>query len=331
MVNIAVIGAGRIGAIHAANVAAHPGAHLTWICDPVPGATTRLAGLGAKTATDASAVIGDGDVDAVIVCTPTPTHVDLIRAAVTAGKPVLCEKPVDLDAARAQACLDEVSAAKGTVMIGFNRRFDPTFAEIHQRVSAGEIGQLEQLVVTSRDPEPPNLAYIAGSGGLFRDMTIHDFDMARFFLGPIAEVRAVGQNIIDPAIREAGDIDSAIVVLTATSGAVGVITNSRRCAYGYDQRLEAFGATGLLQARNQHATSVAASNQTTTGAAGRVQDFFLQRYADAYRLELDAFIDTITSGKAPSPDLADGVAALVLADAALQSLTSGTTVTIPQP
>jgi len=330
MLNIAVIGAGRIGAIHAANVAAHPGAKLTWVCDPVPGAAERLAHLGAQTSLDPAAAIAAPDVDAVVICSPTPTHVELILQAVAAGKAVLCEKPVDLDVDRAMACRDQVQASGGVVMIGFNRRFDPTFAEIHARVAAGEIGALEQLTIISRDPNPPTPAYVASSGGMFKDMTIHDFDMARFFLGPITHVQAVGQNVVDPGIAEAGDIDAAAVLLTAASGAVGVILNDRRCAYGYDQRLEAFGALGMLEGRNQHGTSVAASTAVLTGAENRVQDFFLQRYADAYRLELDAFITAVETGGPVSPTLADGCDALVLAESALQASRAGAVVEIPQ-
>ncbi len=328
MLKVAVIGAGRIGAIHARNVAAHSQAALTWVCDPVPGAADRLAGPEVKTTLDPSDVIGAADVDAVMICSPTPTHVDLILQAVAAGKAVLCEKPVDLDIARAQACRDQVKAQGGVVMIGFNRRFDPTFAEVRQRVVAGEIGRLEQLTIISRDPTPPSPAYVAASGGMFRDMTIHDFDMARFFLGPIARVQAVGQNVVDPGIAEAGDIDAAAVLLTAVSGAVGVILNDRRCAYGYDQRLEAFGERGMLEARNQHGTSVGAFTAAYTGAGNRVQDFFLQRYADAYRLELNAFIDAVESGRPVSPDLGDGCEALVLADAAQAASKAGSVVEI---
>jgi myo-inositol 2-dehydrogenase/D-chiro-inositol 1-dehydrogenase len=247
----------------------------------------------------------------------------LILAAVTAGKAVLCEKPVDLDIDRARECQRRVEAAQGRVMIGFNRRFDPTFAQVHARLETGEIGQLEQLTIISRDPSAPPASYIAQSGGIFRDMTIHDFDMARFFLGPIKAVQAVGQNVVDPQIAEAGDSDAAVVLLKAASGAVGTIINNRRCAYGYDQRLEAFGSQGMLEGRNQHATSVTLSTSDFSQAANRVQDFFLQRYADAYRLELKAFIEAVVGTGSFSPSLADGVAALALADAALESSQTG--------
>ncbi|MDR1431666.1 MAG: inositol 2-dehydrogenase [Propionibacteriaceae bacterium] len=323
MLNIGVIGAGRIGAIHAANVAASPKARLTWVCDPVPGAAARLAEFGARASLDPAEVIAADDVDAIVVCSPTPTHVGLILAGVEIGKAVLCEKPVDLDSDRARECQQAVEAAAGKVMIGFNRRFDPTFAQVHARLRDGEIGKIEQLTIVSRDPSAPPVSYIAQSGGIFRDMTIHDFDMANFFLGPIETVLALGQNVVDPQIAEAGDSDAAVVLLKAASGAVGTIINSRRCAYGYDQRLEAFGSLGMLEGRNQHATSVALSTSTFSQAANRVQDFFLQRYAEAYRLELDAFIEAVAGNGEFSPSLADGVAALALADAALESSKTG--------
>lgn len=324
---IGVIGAGRIGAIHANNVARHPQAQLNWISDPETAATDKLAHLADWVTEDPDELLCAPDVEAVIIASPTPTHVDLIKGAVELGKPVFCEKPVDLDLANAIAALAEVEG-RGTVMMGFNRRFDPTFAQIHARVAAGEIGTLEQLTIISRDPNPPSPEYVATSGGLFADMTIHDFDMARFFLGPIATVKATGQNVVDPRIKELGDIDGAVVVLTATSGAIATIINSRRCAFGYDQRLEAFGSAGMLEAHNQYATSVAASTSDFTGASGRVQDFFLQRYEQAYRLELDAFIHAVLSGHRPHPDLRDGCEALNLAEAARRSLETGCTVEV---
>jgi myo-inositol 2-dehydrogenase/D-chiro-inositol 1-dehydrogenase len=329
MLNIAVIGAGRIGKIHATNIARGQHTALAYVADPVPGAAEALAGpLGAQATLDAAEAITAPGTDAVLIGSPTPTHVDLILQAVAAGKPVLCEKPVDLDLARAEQCRDEVARAGGRVMIGFNRRFDPTFAKIRAAVADGAIGPLEQLVITSRDSAAPPASYVATSGGMFRDMSIHDLDMARFFCGPIASVQAVGQNVIDPGIEAAGDIDSGVIVLKATSGASATIINSRRCAFGYDQRLEAFGAEGMLQAANQTATSERLFTATHMGAADRALDFFLDRYADAYRLELDAFVAAV-AGDAPfDPNLDDGVASLALADAALTSLTTGRTIDV---
>ncbi|QDB79670.1 inositol 2-dehydrogenase [Georgenia wutianyii] len=323
MVRIAVIGAGRIGAVHAATVARHPRAELRVVHDPVGDAAARLAALhGARVAADVSDVHAAEDVDAVIVASPTPLHVEHVVGAVRAGKAVLCEKPVDLDLARVDACLAAVAGQEHRVMVGFNRRFDPTFAEVHARVAAGEIGPLEQLTIISRDPAPPPVGYLAQSGGIFRDMTIHDLDTARFFLGEIVEVHAVGQRL-DPVVVAAGDLDGAVTTLVAASGAVATIVNSRHCATGYDQRLEAFGPRGTLEALNHTATAVRSSTATTSGAAGRYLDFFLQRYAEAYTRELDHFVDAVREGRAPSPSLADGRAALVLADAATRSATTG--------
>jgi len=328
MLNIAIIGAGRIGAVHGATVAAHCDANLVLVSDPfADNAANVAARYGARSTTNVAEVFAADDVDAVIIGSPTPTHVDHIISAVRAGKAVLCEKPVDLSIERVDECLAAIAGKEDTVMIGFNRRFDPTFAEVHARVQDGEIGALEQLTIISRDPSAPPVSYIADSGGIFRDMTIHDFDTARFFLGDIVEVLAVGQHL-DPAIKEAGDFDAAVVTLTAASGAVATIINSRHCASGYDQRLEAFGPLGSLEAVNHLATSVRHSGQSQTSADGPYLDFFLQRYADAYRIELSHFIDSVTTGIAPSPSILDGREALVLADAATRSATTGERVSI---
>jgi myo-inositol 2-dehydrogenase/D-chiro-inositol 1-dehydrogenase len=328
MLNIAIIGAGRIGAVHAATVAAHPDARLVLVADPFADSAARVGALhGARSTTDTAEVYADDDVDAVIIGSPTPTHVDHIVSAVRAGKAVLCEKPVDLSIKQVDECLEAIAGKEDTVMIGFNRRFDPTFAEVHARVRDGEIGTLEQLTIISRDPSAPPTSYIADSGGLFRDMTIHDFDTARFFLGDIIEVSAVGQHL-DPAIEAAGDYDGAVITLTAASGAVATIINSRHCASGYDQRLEAFGPSGVLEAVNHTATSVRYSGTSQTSANGPYLDFFLQRYADAYRIELSHFIDSVTRDVAPSPSILDGRAALILADAATLSATTGERVAV---
>jgi myo-inositol 2-dehydrogenase / D-chiro-inositol 1-dehydrogenase len=319
VLNIAVIGAGRIGAVHAASVAAHPGARLTVVADPFgDGAAALAAAYGARSTTRVEDVYESADVDAVIIGSPTPLHVDQIVASVRAGKAVLCEKPVDLSVERVDECLAAIAGREHRVMMGFNRRFDPGVAEIHSRVRAGEIGALEQLTIISRDPAAPPAAYVAQSGGIFRDMTIHDLDMAAHFLGEIVEVTAVGQNL-DPDIAAAGDFDAAVVTLTAASGAVATIVNSRHCATGYDQRLEAFGPLGSLELGNVTGTSVRHHGARGSAAAGPYLSFFLERYADAYRLELDHFIRSVTTGVAPSPGLVDGRTALVLADAATRS------------
>jgi myo-inositol 2-dehydrogenase / D-chiro-inositol 1-dehydrogenase len=239
---------------------------------------------------------------------------------------VLCEKPIDLDLARVDRCWVEIAALNPTVMVGFNRRFDPSFREVQDRIAAGDIGRLEQLIIVSRDPAPAPREYLATSGGLFRDMTIHDFDLARFFLGEIVEVYATGANVVADYIAELGDIDSAVVVLRGADGALCHITNCRRSVFGYDQRLEAFGSAGMLSVGNQHLTSVRLSNATQTEAAPEYLNFFLDRYTPAYRAELDHLITGMEQGSQPSPGFADGREALALADAAVESLRTGQTV-----
>ena len=329
MLRFGLFGAGRIGRVHAASVAAHPRTELAIVHDPIEAAAREVAAqYGAAPTQDADVILGDPAIEAVIIASPTATHVDLLTAAVRAGKAVLCEKPIDLDLARVDACWDAIKGLDATVMVGFNRRFDPTFAEIRDRIAQGEIGRLEQLIITSRDPAPAPAAYIATSGGLFRDMTIHDFDMARFFLGDLVEVQATGANLIEPYIAEAGDIDSAMVVLRGAGAELCQIVNSRRCAFGYDQRLEAFGAEGMLSAGNQTATSVRRSGSAGTETAPPYLNFFLDRYTPAYRAELDHLVTCVEQGLAPSPGFADGRAALVLADAANESLQTGRAVRV---
>jgi myo-inositol 2-dehydrogenase/D-chiro-inositol 1-dehydrogenase len=326
MPSIAVIGAGRIGQIHARNVAAHAGAQLAGISDPDAAAAERLAGaLGVPVLARDDAFAAD----AVMICSPTPTHADFIEQAARLGRDVFCEKPVDLSADRVRVCLDVVGRTGTRLMVGFNRRFDPHFAALKRRLDAGEIGALELLTITSRDPAPPPPSYVASSGGLFRDMMIHDLDMARFLLGeePV-EVFAAASCQVDPRIAAAGDVDTAVVSLRTASGRLCQISNSRRAVYGYDQRIEAHGAAGMLRAGNVTSTTV-----EHAGAAGFTTDpalpFFLERYAAAYHAELDAFVAAIAGGGTAHPDGADGLAALVLADAATRSAQSHEPVRLP--
>jgi len=299
------------------------------VADPVGEGAARLAErYGARSTTDVADVYSSTDVEAVIVCSPTTLHVEQVVASVRAGKAVLCEKPVDVSLARVDECLAAVAGREHRVMVGFNRRFDPGIAEIQARTAAGEIGPLEQLTIISRDPAAPPAAYLAGSGGIFHDMTVHDLDTAGYFLGEVVEVTAVGQQL-DPEIAALGDFDAAVVTLRASSGAVATIVNSRHCASGYDQRLEAFGPRGSLRLENLTTTSVRHHGASTSDVAGPYLDFFLERYAAAYRLELDHFVSAVEAGTAPSPGLHDGRAALVLADAATRSARSGERVTLP--
>ena len=320
---IGLLGAGRIGRIHGGNIAAHPRASLAAVADADAAAAQRLAMASSAVIGTVDSIIESKDIDAVVICTPTDTHADLIERAVRAGKAVFCEKPVDLNAARIRACLDVVRAAKAKLMVGFNRRFDPSFASVRARIAAGEIGTVELVTILSRDPSPPPPSYVARSGGLFRDMMIHDFDMARFLLGeePV-EVHAVGSCLVDKEIGAAGDVDTAAVLLKSASGKIAQISNSRRATYGYDQRIEVHGSLGLLAAGNQHATTV-----TLAGTAGYQSDpalpFFLERYAEAYRRELDMFVASVLDGAPIAPNGEDGLKAQLLADAATQAATSG--------
>ena len=257
----------------------------------VAAAAEATAGaLGVRRAESVQAVLADPAVQAVLIATPTDTHVPLIVEAARAGKAILCEKPIALDIARVERCRAEIADLDPLVMIGFNRRFDPSFAALRRRVEAGEIGRVEQVIITSRDPAPPPAPYVAGSGGLFRDMMIHDFDMARSLVGDIVEVQAAGAVLIDPAIGAVGDVDAAMVTMRAASGALVHINNSRRCAYGYDQRLEVFGEKGMLLAGNRRETTVEAHLADRTLSQDPVLHFFIQRYSDAYAAEIAHFV-----------------------------------------
>ncbi|WP_432565363.1 inositol 2-dehydrogenase [Kineococcus sp. SYSU DK003] len=323
---IALIGAGRIGQVHAASIARSPRATLQVVCDVFEQSAQDLAARhGARASSEPEASIEAADVDAVIVASSTPTHVDLMRAALRAGKPVLCEKPIDLDITRVEGLRGEAEGAARPVMLGFNRRFDPHFAAVHARVAAGEIGRLEQLTITSRDPAPAPRGYLAASGGIFRDMTIHDLDMARFFVPDIVEVSATGYRHFSSEIAELDDFDAAVVTLTGAGGESIVITNSRHSAYGYDQRLEAFGPDGRLAVDNLSDTVVRAWTATSTAAGEPHQQFFLERYAEAYYRELEAFVSAAVAdgagvaGATGVPGFADGRSALILADACEES------------
>jgi myo-inositol 2-dehydrogenase / D-chiro-inositol 1-dehydrogenase len=321
-VRFGLIGTGRIGQVHAASIAADPDAVLAWIADPfIDGALTLAAAYGGTATALADEVFASGEVDAVLIAAPTATHIDLIAKAVDAGIPVLCEKPIDLDIARVDALRLKIAAAGVPVALGFNRRFDPAFASARARVAANEIGALEQLTITSRDPSAPPSAYVAVSGGIFRDMMIHDFDMARFFLPDIVEVSAIGSTMFDPGAREHGDFDTAVATLRSSSGAIITIVNSRHSAVGYDQRIEAFGGTGMLQVANAPSSLVSLSTADAVEAKPPYENFFLERYAAAYVSELSEFIKLARGQASTSPTFEDGRAALILADAAQKSAT----------
>ena len=275
-----------------------------------------------------SAHLERDDVDAVIVGTPTDTHFDLIQGAAKNGKAIFCEKPIDMSVENIRACIDAVETAGVPFMTGFNRRFDPNFASLRARIAAGEIGAVELLCITSRDPAPPPISYIERSGGLFRDMMIHDFDMARFLMGEdFVRLHAVGAALVDPAIGAAGDVDTAAVILTTASGRICQISNSRRAAYGYDQRIEVHGQKGMLRAENQLETTVEVATEAGFRRAP-AQHFFLERYEAAYLAEMKRFVEAVATGSAPEPGIHDGLAAQILADAATRSRETGQPVEI---
>ena len=323
MLKIGLLGAGRIGQVHAAAISAHPDSVLAAVSDVYVPAAEALATPYDAAVKSSDEIIADSAIDAVLVATSTDTHSDLIEAATRAGKAVLCEKPVDLSLARARVCLANAEQTGQPVMVGFNRRFDPNFALIKEGLAAGEIGKAELLSITSFDPAPPPVSYIKVSGGLFRDMMIHDFDMANFIMGeaPVS-ISATGSCVVDPEIGAAGDIDTAIVTLTYADGKLAVIKNSRRAGYGYDQRLEVLGADGLLQANNMLESSVVKS--TIDGVvSAKPTYFFLERYMPAYRAEWAAFVEAMQANNPMPVTLEDGVQALAMAEAAKQSLDTG--------
>jgi myo-inositol 2-dehydrogenase/D-chiro-inositol 1-dehydrogenase len=326
MLNIGILGCGRIGQVHARSLQMVDGARVAAVADAFPEAANALASrIGAKAMTT-DEIIASPDIDAVVIGTPTDTHFDLIQASAKAGKAIFCEKPVDMSADRIRDCITTVEAAGVPFLTGFNRRFDAGFSAIRARIAAGDIGDVELVTILSRDPSPPPIAYIKSSGGLFRDMMIHDFDMARFLLGEeIVRVYATGSALVDPAIGEAGDVDTAVAVLTTASGKICQISNSRRATYGYDQRAEVHGSLGLIRAENVHENNVEIANGAGFRSAP-AQHFFLERYAGAYLAEMMHFIDCLASGRAPSPGIRDGLAAQVIADAAARSLETGAVV-----
>ena len=330
---VAILGAGRIGQVHARTIAhSIPGARVVAVADPRLDAAQALASeLGiASVSDDPLATIADPGVAAVLVCSSTDTHADLVIAAARAGKHVFCEKPLDLDLARIDAVLAEVERAGVQLMLGFNRRFDPDFARVQALVAGGAVGRPEMLRITSRDPSPPPAEYVAVSGGMFLDMTIHDFDMARFVMGQeVVELHTMAAVLVDPAIGAAGDVDSAVISLRFADGALGVIENSRRAVYGYDQRVEVLGSEGRVGNRNLAADTVQLAN--ATGLHDPLPlDFFMQRYTAAYAAEIEAFVAAVRGGTQPPVGGHDGRMAVVLGLAAKRSLELGRPVRIEE-
>lgn len=326
---IAVIGAGRIGLVHSGSVSDTDGAELVYVVDPITESASKIASqFNCKFSDNPIDVFNSAEVDAVIIGSPTPTHVPLLSAAIDAGLHVMCEKPIDLDIANVDALREKANTSQSHIAIGFNRRLDPQYNTVKKRVDAGDIGNLEQVIIISRDPAPAPQSYIAVSGGIFRDMTIHDFDMARFFVPEIVEVSAIGTNSFCDYIKEENDFDNVTVTLRGSKDEIVTIINSRHSSFGYDQRIEAFGDKGMLQSSNLTHSTVKLFNSSETTSGEAFMDNFLDRYAVSYRRELAYFIQGVKEGKQYNSSYDDGRAALMLADAALESATSGKAVKI---
>lgn len=329
MLKIAVLGCGRIGRMHAENIARHPRAKLVGVYDVYePAAIAVAEKLNVTRFETAEAVFASNDVDAVLIATSTPTHSDFIEQAVAAKKPMLCEKPIDLSLARVDACAMAISGTNVPIMLGFVRRFDSGHRAVRDAIKDGRIGNLHQVTITSRDPDLAPEGYIAESGGIFRDMTIHDFDMARFVLGEeIAEVTAIGSRLVAPELMEKyDDYDTITVTLKSASGKQAVITNSRRAVYGYDQRVEAFGDMGMAISENRHLNNMKLYAADYTGQGAPLQNFFIDRYTEAFTAEIDAFVDAVEKGVPPEVGFEDGRQALLLAEAAVLSVAESRTV-----
>lgn len=331
--NIGIIGAGRIGKVHMESITYNvPTARVLGITDVFKDALPGLAekyGIP-KIYNDYKEMLADEEIDAVLVCSSTDTHADISIEAAQAGKHVFCEKPVDLTPEKVKAVIAAVEKAGVKLQVGFNRRFDHNFAHVRSLINDGKVGNLELIKITSRDPQPPSAEYAAVSGGMFLDMTIHDFDMARFLAGSdVTEVYVNATCLVDPAIGEAGDVDTAIINLKFENGALGVIDNSRRAAYGYDQRIEVFGSLGAAMAANDTPTNV-----TVMNAEGVTTDkplyFFLERYMQSFRDEMIQFVDAVQNDK-PTPTTGlDGLNSILVALAAKKSVAEGRAVKISE-
>ncbi|MDE0304392.1 MAG: inositol 2-dehydrogenase [Albidovulum sp.] len=318
-----ILGTGRIGGMHAGLVAAQQDAAVTWCFDIDPSrADATAARVGGRATTKVDEVLQADDVDAVLIASPTNTHVELILRSAEAGKPILCEKPIDVDLAKVEMCREKLEGFNVPLQLGFNRRYDLSHRAVQQAVASGEIGPLELLVITSRDPgPPPPREILEACGGLFRDTTIHDSDMARFILcgdEPV-EVFAMAENRVDPVFAELGDVDTAMITMRSKSGALVHINNSRRTSYGYDQRVEAFGAEGMVRSNNCRPSETVRYSSTATASREPLLYFFIERYKAAYEAEIRDFIDCLKAGKAPNVTFEDGRRALILSEAARRS------------
>ena len=320
MIKFAQFGAGFIGKVHGANIAKHPGAELTCIYDTYPAAAEELAAkLGAKVASSPEEIWAS-NVDAVLIASSTNTHADLLSGAMQAGKPIYCEKPIDLDINRVKVVVQQAQQTSLPILVGFSRRFDPNHLGIRSALQNGEIGKLEMMHITARDPKPPALSYVKVSGGQYRDQTIHFFDMLRWLANedPV-EVFAAGAALVDPAIGEAGDVDTSMLILRFPSGALCHINCSRRTSYGYDERVELFGSQGMAVSRRKPRRDVSFYKGESVISDGMYPGWF-ERMEPTFYQALDAFIKALEGEETEYPNLMDGLKAQMIAEAAIESL-----------
>ena len=331
MFNFFLIGAGRIGRMHAEIIHANPDTNLKYVYDVNTQIALEVANKSnAEIANTPEDAINSSDIDAVLIASATPTHIQFIKMAARAGKPVFCEKPIDLDINKVNECKKELKDIQSPIQIGFNRRFDLSHSKAQQARLNKEVGNLEMIVITSRDPAAPGLDYLNAAGGFFRDTTIHDFDLSRFILGddPIAEVSAFGVNLFDENTKIAKDFDTAMFILKSKSGVLIHINNSRRAVYGYDQRVEVFGSKGMVISNNQTTNSLERYTPTSTSSKDLIHFFFIERYQQAYRDQFSSFVECIKMKKPPKVTFEDGRKALIIANAAYESFENKKTVEI---
>jgi len=331
MINFALIGAGRIGKMHAEIINANSDANLKFVYDVNSQLANEVANMSnAEVANTPEDAINSSEIDAVLIASATPTHIQFIKMSANAGKAVFCEKPIDLDISKVNQCKNELKDIKTPIQIGFNRRFDLSHSKVQEARAKKEIGELEMIVITSRDPAAPGLDYLNAAGGFFRDTTIHDFDLSRFILGndPIVEVSAFGENLFDQNVRIAKDFDTAMFILKSKSGVLIHINNSRRAVYGYDQRVEVFGSQGMVISNNQTTNSVERFTNTSTSSKDLIHFFFIERYQQAYRDQFKSFIECMKMNITPKVTFEDGRKALIIANAAYESFENKQTVEI---
>ena len=325
-IKFAILGMGRIGKVHADTIQVNSNAELAAIHDPINNEINRLQKRYSCQQMSLDDITNNDQIKGILICTPTDTHVDLIKRFLYTKKAVFCEKPLDLNLRKVKKLVQLVSESKSQVMLGFNRRFDPHFAKLKAHLTKKEIGVIEQITITSRDPNPPTIEYIKQSGGIFKDMAIHDLDMAVFLADEkIHSITALGSNFVSKKIEQAGDYDTATILMRTISGKQISIINSRRATYGYDQRVEVHGSKGSLKVNNPTLSEIELAKEAGT-TKDRLHHFFMTRYIDAYKNQIDYFVDCIKKRSMPKPDSYDGYYALYLAENALKSAKTGRTV-----